>query len=321
MKKLIIKYEFKHGKSPCFCLRLYFKRKSYIKITFGIILLESKGEAEINMIKLLCMDMDGTLLNSKGKISEKNLDAIKKAHNKGVKVTICTGRIFTSARYYADLVGIKVPIIATNGSYIREKDRDEVIYKSVLGKKNCKEILKVLKSYGIYPHFNTSNIIFTEKIIYSSQSYVNMNKSLPTNRQIDIRIVENWDVIFKEYEDEILKCICIDEEIEKIKCAKKELLNNAELEVVSSNKNNFEVMSKGVSKGRAVEVLAGFYNIKQDEIMCIGDNENDISMIEYAGVGVAMGNGEDFVKKVANFVTDTNNEDGVAKAIEKFILL
>lgn len=272
------------------------------------------------MIKLLCMDMDGTLLNSKGEISKRNIEAIKKAHEKGVKVTICTGRIFTSARYYADLIGIKVPIIATNGSYIREKDRDEIIYKSVLGKRKCKEILRVLRNYGIYPHYNTSNIVFTEKIIYSSQSYTNMNKTLPKNRQIDIQIVEDWEEIFDKYEQEILKCICIDKDREKIIAAKKELLKNEELTVVSSSMDNFEVMSKGVSKGRAVEVLAGFYNIKQDEIMCIGDNENDISMISYAGMGVAMGNGEEFVMKAANYVTDTNDEDGVAKAIEKLIL-
>lgn len=273
------------------------------------------------MIKLLCMDMDGTLLNSNGEISKRNLDAIKKAHNKGVKATICTGRMFTSARYYADLVGVKVPIIATNGSYIREKDRDEVIYKAVLGKKRCEEILKVLRKYEIYPHYNTPNIIFTEKIIYASKSYANMNKTLPRDRQIDIQIVEDWDETFNKYEDEILKCICYDVDIEKIKCAKEELLKNEELEVVSSRMDNFEVMSKGTSKGRAVEVLAGFYNIKQEEIMCIGDNENDISMIKYAGMGVAMENGEDFVKKIANYVTVSNDEDGVAKAIEKFILL
>jgi len=272
------------------------------------------------MIKLLCVDMDGTLLNTRGEISKRNIDTIKKVHEKGVKVTICTGRIFTSARYFADLIGIKVPIIATNGSYIREKDRDEIIYKAVLGKRKCEEVLRVLRKYEIYPHFNTPDTVFTEKIIYTSQNYTNMNKSLPKNRQIDIQVVEDWDLVFNKYEDEILKCICIDEDIEKIKAAKKELKSNEELEVVSSRMDNFEVMNKGVSKGRAVEVLAGFYNIKQEEIMCIGDNENDISMIKYAGMGVAMGNAEEFVKDIADYVTTTNDDDGVAKAIDKLIL-
>ena len=272
------------------------------------------------MYKLICTDMDGTLLNSEGKISERNLMAIKEAHNKGVKVTVCTGRLFTSARYFADLMEVKVPVIAANGAYIREKDKNNIIYKSVLGIKNCEIILEVLHKYGINPHFNTADIVFTEKIIHSSESYAKINKTLPKNRQIDIRVVDDWDKILDEYKEDILKCICIDDDVEKILKAKEELLKYDELEVVSSHYNNFEVMCKGVSKGRAVEILAGFYNIKKEEIMCLGDNENDISMLKYAGMGVAMGNGEDYVKKVADFVTDTNNNDGVAKAIEKFIL-
>lgn len=272
------------------------------------------------MYKLLCTDMDGTLLNSKGKVSEKNLRFIKMAHDKGVKVTICTGRIFTSASYFADLIGVKVPLIAANGAYIREKDREEVIYKSVLGYENCKKVLNVLERYGINPHYNSSSIVFTGKISFVSANYEKANKDLPKDKQIDIRVVDNWEKTFEEYKDEMLKCICIDEDIEKIKKAKEELLEYDDLEVVSSNYNNFEVMCKGVSKGRAVEILAGYYNISKEEVICIGDNENDLSMIKYAGLGVAMGNGEKYVREAADYVTSTNNEDGVAKVIEKFII-
>jgi hypothetical protein len=102
--------------------------------------------------------------------------------------------------------------------------------------------------------------------------------------------------------------------------AKEELSQQEDLEVVSSSSTNFEVMKKGVSKGRAVEILAGFYGIKQEEIICIGDNENDLSMIEYAGLGIAMENSERILLNSAKHITDTNNKDGVAKAIEKFIL-
>ena len=93
-----------------------------------------------------------------------------------------------------------------------------------------------------------------------------------------------------------------------------------DLEVVSSSPNNFEVMNKGTSKGRAVKVLADILNINREEIMCLGDSENDLSMIEFAGLGVAMGNAEEFLKEKADYITDTNENDGVAKAIEKFVL-
>lgn len=279
-----------------------------------------KVKGVVVMYKLLCTDMDGTLLNKQGEVSKKNLEAIKSAHEKGVKITVCTGRIFTSALYYAELIGVKVPIIASNGAYIREKDKDDIIYKSVLGRENCRKILNVLKKYNIFPHFNTPNKILTEKLIYSSEGYSKMNKDLPKNRQINIEVVDDWNETFEKYDNEILKAIAVDEDMDKIKKAKKELSSYEEFEVVSSWNNNFEVMCKGVSKGRAVEVLSGFYNIKREEIMCIGDNENDVSMIKYAGLGVAMGNGEDFVKEQADFVTDANDKDGVAKAIDKFIL-
>jgi len=90
--------------------------------------------------------------------------------------------------------------------------------------------------------------------------------------------------------------------------------------VVSSSKNNFEVMCKGTSKGRATKILADFYNFTSEEVICMGDNENDISMIEFAGLGVAMGNGEESVKNIANYITDSNDDDGVAKVIEQFVI-
>lgn len=102
---------------------------------------------------------------------------------------------------------------------------------------------------------------------------------------------------------------------------KKELKQlNPELEIVSSWDDNFEIMKKGSSKGEAVAQLAKYFNLKRDEVMCIGDSENDLSMIEYAGIGVAMGNAIDIVKQSAQYITLPNTESGVAKAIEKFVL-
>lgn len=269
--------------------------------------------------KLICVDMDGTLLNSEKKISKRTVDAVKKAHEKGIHIAICTGRLFTSAEYYADLLGIKTPIISANGAYIREKDRDEVIYKSILGKENCRKILSIVKEYGLCPNFHTPDSIMTDKVDSPYSSYMKLGSNAPENRNINIKIVENWDEIFEKYEDEITKCITVDSDLSKLRAAKEELLAIDGLEVVSSFATNFEVMLKGVSKGRAVEILAGYYNFNREEVICIGDNENDESMIKYAGLGVAMGNSEDSIKKIADYITDSNDEDGVAKVIEKFI--
>lgn len=270
--------------------------------------------------KLICIDMDGTLLNNQKNISRRNIEAINKAHNKGVKVVVCTGRIFTSADFFADLLKVKAPVIASNGAYIKEKDRDEVIYKGLLGHENCMKLLRFFKKYNIYPHYYTTDTILTEKIIHSSYFYTLVNDTLPEDKKIKIKIVEDWNETFEKYKNEIVKGVAVDDDINKIKDAKTELCQYGGLEVVSSRYNNFEVMNKGVSKGKAVEILASYYNLKREEIICIGDSENDLSMIKYAGLGVAMSNGDDIVKETAKYITDSNNEDGVAKVIEKFVL-
>ncbi|MGV8984034.1 Cof-type HAD-IIB family hydrolase [Clostridium sp.] len=270
--------------------------------------------------KLICIDMDGTLLNDKKIISEKNLKAIRLASEKGVRIAVCTGRIFTSADFFSELLGVKSPVIASNGAYIREKDKDEVVYKSTLGVEKCKKLLEVFRQFNLYPHFYTSNIVFTEKLIYSSRFYEEVNKTLPKDKQVKIILVEDWNDVFDKYESEIFKGIAVDEDLDKVQCAKNKLKAMDDFEVVSSRFNNFEVMNKGVSKGSAVEILGDYYGIKSEQIICIGDSENDLSMIKFAGLGVAMENGSELVKEAAQYITDSNNCDGVAKVIEKFVL-
>lgn len=270
--------------------------------------------------KLICTDMDGTLLNDNKVISERNKEAIKKACSIGVKVAVCTGRIFTSADFFGDVIGVKTPVIASNGAYIREKDQNRVVYKSLLGYEKSIQVLKVMKKYGIYPHFYTTDTIYTEKLIHSSVFYTKVNETLPEGKKVKIEMVSDWEKVLFENKDYIMKAVGVDKDEEKIKKVKQELKDNYDLEVVSSHRTNFEIMNKGVSKGSAVSILADFYGIKREEIITFGDSENDLSMIKHAGLGIVMGNGDEEVKKHADYITDTNEKDGVAKAIEKFIL-
>lgn len=270
--------------------------------------------------KLICIDMDGTLLNDGKTINEENIKAIKKAHDKGVKIAICTGRLFASAKYFGELIGVKAPIIASNGAYIREKDRDEVIYQSVLGIDKCKKIQSIVCNYDFDYFYNKCDCVISAKDYPEEYGYVAANKTIPEEYRVNLIRSFDIDKSIKENGNDILKCICMSRDIEKLNSAKEKLMQFNDFEIVSSAYDNIEIMNKEVSKGHACEVLANFYNLKRDEVMCIGDNENDLSMIEYAGMGVAMGNGSDKVKTAANYITDTNNNSGVAKAIDKFIL-
>lgn len=270
--------------------------------------------------KLIAMDMDGTLLTTEKKVTECSKNVLKKAADAGVKLVVCTGRIYTSAMVYAKLIGTKAPIIASNGAYIREKDSNEIIYSKTLSRDEVYYIIKTAKSFGFYPHIFTNNTIFSEKLIYSSKNYTKWNEDLPQEERIMIEIVDDLYKVVEEKDGQILKVVIMSEEIEKIAEFKNQVGKELDVSMVASWYNNVEIMAKGTSKGNAVKVLSEHYGIPREEIICIGDNENDLSMIEFAGMGIAMGNAEEEVKKAADYVTDTNENDGVAKAIEKFIL-
>lgn len=270
--------------------------------------------------KLIAMDMDGTLLTDKKEITERAKTDIKKAAEMGVKVAVCTGRLFASAKFYAGIIGTPVPVIASNGAYIRQKDTENIIYEKYMNEDEIITVVGMAKKYGFIPHIYTYNSIYSEKLSYSSKNYEKWNKAIPEAERVRIHIVKDLAHEVHNLKGKILKVFVASEDCNKIYELKQKIINLKNYSVVSSGNNNFEVMAKGVLKGSAVRILADYYGIKQDEVICIGDSENDKSMIEYAGLGIAMGNAEKGIKDIAGFITDTNENDGVAKAIEKFVL-
>lgn len=275
-------------------------------------------------IKLICIDMDGTLLNSNHEVSERNKKALKKASELGVNIAITTGRLFCSARYYSDLIGIDTPVIASNGSYIKNKFNDTAILENPMPKNVAIEIYNIVKKHGLTVNFNSWDTLIREDFIPENHAYYIMNQDLPEEKRVKFLVCEDIIPTIEDFQGNILKGIVFEEGENKdnLWAAKEELKNTFgdKLHVVSSGDNNFEVMMGNSSKGNAVAYLAESLGIKPEEVMCIGDSENDISMIKYAGVGVAMGNALDIVKEVADYITDTNNNSGVGKAIENLVL-
>lgn len=272
--------------------------------------------------KLICIDMDGTLLDSNHNISEENKKALKTAYDKGINIAICTGRIFTSAKYYSDIIGIDTPIIASNGAYIKRKDSNDVIYKNPLSIEDCKNIIDVTRKYDLKICFNTPDTVISEHNLPDNHAYKVMNRGLPKDQQVKFHVTEDFYNILDQYNGEILKAIAIeDKRTEDLFEAKEELKNlvGSKLHIVSSWNNNFEVMEGSCSKGNAAKNLATKLNISQSEVICIGDSENDMSMIKFAGLGIAMGNALDILKAEADYITDTNDNSGVSKAIIKWL--
>ncbi|GAB6168267.1 Cof-type HAD-IIB family hydrolase [Clostridium carnis] len=273
-------------------------------------------------IKLICIDMDGTLLNSKHEVSEENKNALKQAKAKGINVAITTGRLFASARYYSNLIGIDAPVIASNGAYIKNKYNDIAILENTISTDVLIKIYEIVKKYNLFINFNTWDTVLRETDLPSTHAYVKMNEMLVPNERVKFVINEDLTESIKKLDGKIIKGIVIEDfDKEKLLACKEELKETfgEKLHVVSSGTNNFEIMNGNSSKGSAVAYLADTLGIDASNVMCIGDSENDISMIQYAGVGVAMGNALDIVKEVANDITSTNEESGVAKAILKYI--
>ncbi|MFT9497194.1 Cof-type HAD-IIB family hydrolase [Anaerosolibacter sp.] len=270
--------------------------------------------------KLIVSDMDGTLLNSVGKISDETERVLKDLMTQGVHVAVATGRIFTSARVYAKYLGITTPIIACNGAIVRNLSDGTTIYENHISREDCIKILNICKKHNLYFHFYTNDIFYTESLEYSSIKYSEWNKTLKEEEQIDIRVVEDpYEVVYNS-DEEFYKFVIMDDNKELLEQVRGELETISTLECSKSWHNNLEIMNRGVSKGVAVERLAKSLGVKPEEVICFGDNENDISMLQFAGLGVAMGNAEDHVKASAKYVTDSNDHDGVANALKKFVL-
>jgi Cof subfamily protein (haloacid dehalogenase superfamily) len=269
--------------------------------------------------KLVCIDMDGTLLNDNKEVSDKNKEGIKRLLENDIQVAVTTGRPFISAGYFADLIGQNLPIIASNGAYIYEKGKG-VIYSRPLSKVNVINIIKILKENGYSPQFHGAKDVYAEKLEYSALYISKLNQTIPEKNRMKINLVNSFDSILDNYNGEFLKCILLNDNQEDILKIKNQIKKLKGVEVVSSSILNLEIMEKGTSKGKAIVNLAKYLDIDMQQVAAIGDNENDLSMIKTAGLGIAMGNATDEVKKQAKRVTASNNEDGVFYAINKFIL-
>lgn len=274
--------------------------------------------------KMVCIDMDGTLLGKGRRISEKSKIAIKKAHEKGVEIVVTTGRIYNNAAYFSHILGVKSPVIAANGAIVREKNNNNIIYEASIPSEDSLEIIDILNRYKVSFQFYTTDTIYCSNLISKIGTELFMTKQIGYEmlkiKYILVDKIEKWKEILESNEGKITKCIAISPKSKKIEDIKKSLEKLKNITFYGSGKRSVEINYKEVSKGNAVKVLGEYYGIRSDEIMCIGDNENDISMIKYAGLGVAMANAISEVKEVADYVTESNKEDGVAQAIQKFIL-
>lgn len=283
-------------------------------------------------MRLIATDLDGTLLNSNHKISKENILAILNAQKKGVDVIISTGRTYKNVLNLLKDTGIKAPyIISNNGSQIHNCTGNTL--KTFTLSKDClKKILPYLHYSNYYYSISTSNCMLEagrDKLIYDFFRAKEKNPSLieadldnllhifyGSQNGIKVKEVKNLEDIYS-MDCYNVSVISFDNDI--LLSGRAALKDMAGITIVSSAKNNFEILNSESSKGNAVEFIANSLNIPLDDVMAIGDNFNDISMFEKVKYSVAMGNAEEDVKKVCKFITLENDDNGVAHAINEHL--
>lgn len=290
------------------------------------------------MYRLIAIDLDGTLLNSYGTISENNKNSIKKAQALGTEIVIASGRPISSAKTFANEAGANKYLICGNGSVLYDIQNDQILFHKFLNKNKVLQIIKICEDNSIFYSVYTENLTITKSLNYNILFYNNENRKLPDDKKTKIKIMNNiYDYIEENENINVLKITICDEDkiifggiIRKLReikdidvldvqhMARKVITSGTEERTVEYHYT--EITSKDVDKWYALEMLSNKLKIDKNEVMAIGDNMNDKLMIENSGLGVIMANSAPYMKEFADAIVADNNQDGVAEAIEKYVL-
>lgn len=281
------------------------------------------------MIRLIASDMDGTLLGAQLNISETNAQAIHEASRKGVTFMVSTGRGYMEAKPALDEAGIACPMITGNGAQIYDKD-GTVLLTIGIPKANAQAIRTILDAHELYYEIATNKGVYSRN---QAQRIENVATSLAEKfphltfkmaltmaavhlELLHIQSTDNFETLIDEPDIEILKFIVFSQSgPQKLEPAAAEIRELTDLVITSSSFNNIEINHVHAQKGFAVAYLAKKWGIPLNQVMTIGDNLNDISMLALDCVSFAMANGHEETKKVAKYTTSTNLENGVGEAI------
>ena len=290
------------------------------------------------MYKLIAIDLDGTLLNSQGEISDENRLYLKKAINSGIEVVLASGRPIDSVENLSLEIGANRYLISGNGSVVYGIQEKEILYNKFLSKAQVLNIIKMCKDNSIYCNVYTENEIIAESLNYNILFYYRENANKDEEKRTKINIVNDmYKYIESSQVEKYLKITVCDDSQLIFNSILRKLKTISDVDVLDVSHMSrkiikdgteriqieyfyTEITNRNVNKWEAIKYIIEKDGIAPEEVVGIGDNINDKEMIEYAGLGVAMGNSSPDVKAVAKIVVADNNSDGVAEAIKKYIL-
>lgn len=275
----------------------------------------------MNKIKMIGLDLDGTLLNEQKEVTPYTEEVLKRAIDQGVTVLVATGRPITGVpKQLLEFPGMRYVLTANGGRIIDIREK-KILHEELVPHDMAEKILRVFEKYDSFReiYFDGLGYVQEEQLARISEYYRTgpmVNYIASTRRGVP----DIWEKMrqMEGHGLDKVHAVFINEE-ERLQ-ALDELMEIADLEVTNALGNNLEVNAPGVNKGKGLIRLGKMLGISKEEIMAFGDGTNDLKMITEVGFGVAMENGFEEVKAAADYVTCSNDEDGVAKAIEKFVL-
>jgi len=285
------------------------------------------------MYKLIAIDIDGTLLNSKGELTEKTKQVLKEASKQGIYIVLTSGRLTEKVKGFSEEIGANQYLIAENGASVINLQTGNLEYSKYMSKEVVNKVLDVCQENNIYYMVYTNKELIVKNMKYMTMFFHKQNFN--PNARINI-IIAGRDYI-ENTKDHFTKLMICDEdraiynnivarlnEISEIDVTpvphisrKKLQIDGEEQEIVYSYA---DIAASGANKWYAIQEIIQKLGVLPSEVIAIGDNMNDIKMIENAGLGVAMENGSPHVRAIADVVAPSNNEDGVAYVVEKYAL-
>lgn len=281
------------------------------------------------MYKLATIDLDGTMLNQYGVVTQKTKEAIERAQQMGIEVVIASGRPIDSIKTIAKEIKSEKYFISGNGAIIYDIANDEIIYENTLKKQKVLDIIKICEENSIYYNIYTEREILAKGLQYNVLYYNKENLNKEEKDKTHINIMDDIYNYILNRNEKILKITVCDNTQSIFNSIMRKLKEIDDIEVLEVSHMSrkmirqgteevpieyfyTEISAKNVDKWNAIEVLKEKLKISKEEIIAIGDNMNDEKMIENAGLGIAMGQSTPHIKEIADKITESNFNDGVA---------
>ncbi|MFK2826644.1 Cof-type HAD-IIB family hydrolase [Bacillus sp. B190/17] len=263
------------------------------------------------MYKMVAIDLDGTLLNDELIVSQGTIEAIQQAVARGTVVTIATGRMFRSAKRFAEQLGLNVPLITYQGALIQDVEEKEVMYERPVPSDIAHQLIEMACEKNMHLQ------VYQDDMLYAASDNEILRRYAEAV-QVPYKVEPN---LVSLAERGFTKALFIDEPhcIDVLQSELRALFGER-ASIAKSKPTYLEVTHPEANKGIALLHLAQKLGIERSEIIGIGDNYNDLDLVLTAGLGVAMGNAVEEVKEKADYISRSNNEEGVRHVIEKFVL-